>query len=69
MKNLTRIILLLTLTLGFTGCWDSKTESAAEDMSEKVEEVGEDMADKTQEMTEEASESVEDVTEDVSEEN
>ena len=53
------IVLISTLTLGLTGCWESDTENAVEDMGEKVEQTTEDMGDKA----EEAGEQVQDAAE------
>lgn len=48
MKNLILITILLTLSPLLAGCWESKTENAAEDVVEKVEDTADEAGDDIQ---------------------
>jgi hypothetical protein len=56
------IVLSVAACVFITGCWESKTENAVEDMGEQVEESAEKAGDKIEDAADKASEKVEDAT-------
>ncbi len=58
LKAITKSLLIIAM-LNLTGCWESDTENAMEDMGEKVEETTEEMGEAAQETMEEAGDAME----------
>lgn len=58
MKNLINVLMVLIAAVMFSGCFESKTENAVEDVGEKVEETAEDVGEATEDMAEDAEDAV-----------